>query len=52
MDKKSNKELAIETALEYTKSWNAAERTSSIKKDEFIDILNAIYSSIFLLDKD
>jgi hypothetical protein len=52
MDKKSNKELAIETALEYTKSWNAAERTAAIKTDEFIDILNAIYSAICLLDKD
>lgn len=52
MEQKSNKELAIETALEYTKSWNAAERTSAIKTDEFINILNKIYSAICSLDKD
>ena len=49
MDSKSNKELAIEAALEYTKSWNSAERTSPIKVQEFIDILNSIYDAIVAL---
>ena len=40
MDQKSNKELAIETALEYTKSWNAADRTAAINPDSFVEILN------------
>ena len=52
MEQKSNKELAIEATLEYTKSWNASSRTSPMKIDEFIDALNAIYSAICSLDKD
>lgn len=52
MDQKSNKELAIETALEYTKSWNAAEHTSAINPDGFVEVLNKIYSAICSLDEN
>ena len=51
MDQKSNKELAIETALEYTKSWNAADRTAAINPYSFVEILNKIYSAICSLDE-
>lgn len=51
MSNKSNKELAIETTLEYTKSWNSAEHTSPIKTQEFISILNSIYDAIVALDE-
>lgn len=50
MDSKSNKELAVEAALEYTKSWNSAERTTAMKTDDFIYALNAIYDAICKLD--
>lgn len=50
MESRSNKELAIETALEYTKSWNAAAHTTPIKSQEFINLLNSIYSAICALD--
>lgn len=52
MERKTNKELAIETTIEYTKSWNASDRTSPMKINEFIDALNAIYSAICSLDKN
>ena len=51
MNQKSNKELAIETALEYTKSWNAADRTAAINSDDFVEVLNKIYSAICSLDE-
>lgn len=51
MNSKSNKELAIETALEYTKSWNAADNTKPIKTNDFIDILNSVYDAICSLDE-
>ncbi len=52
MDQKSNKELAIETALEYTKSWNAADRTAAINPDGFVEVLNKIHSAICSLDEN
>ena len=52
MEQKSNKELAIETTLEYIKLWNIADHTCAITTDEFIDILNKIYSTICSFDKD
>lgn len=52
MDQKSNKELAIETALEYTKSWNAADRTAAINPNGFVEVLNQIYSAICSLDEN
>lgn len=52
MEQKSNKELAIETALEYVKSWNASDHTAKIKPDDFIDILGKMYSAICSLDKN
>ncbi len=51
MNPKTNKELALETAIEYTKSWNSADRTQAVKTNEFIDILNAVYDAICALDK-
>lgn len=46
MEHKTDKELAIEAALEYTKSWNSADRTQAMKTDDFINALNAIYQAI------
>ena len=51
MENKSNKELAIETALEYTKSWNSAERTQAMNTSDFIKVINAVYDAICSLDK-
>lgn len=50
MENKSNKELAIETALEFTKSWNSANSTQAIKSERFIEILNNVYDAIKALD--
>ncbi len=51
MENKSNKELAIETALEYTKSWNSANNTQAIKPDRFLEVLNDVYDAIKALDE-
>lgn len=51
MENKSNKELAIETALEYTKSWNSANNVQAIKPDRFLEILNDVYDAIKALDE-
>lgn len=51
MESKSNKELAIEAAIEYTKSWNSADHTHPLKPDEFVDIMNLIYDAICKLDE-
>lgn len=52
MESKSNKELALEAAIEYMKSWNAAPRNSSIKPDEFIELIKSLYNEICSLDKN
>ena len=49
MEKKSDKELAVEATIEYIKSWNAAERTSAARVDDFTDALQKIYSVIHSL---
>lgn len=51
MENKSNKELAIDAALEYTKSWNSAERTQPLKSTDFVNILSLIYDAICKLDE-
>lgn len=50
MENRSDKELAIETALEYVKSWNSAGNTQAIKPDRFLEILNDTYDAIKALD--
>lgn len=52
MEHKSNKELAIEAAIEFTKSWNSASSTVAMKTNDFIDALKAIYSAICSFDND
>lgn len=52
MDKKSNKELAIEATIEYVKSWNASPRTNAVKPDEFISTLKSVYTAICSLDEE
>lgn len=51
MESKSNKELAIEAALEYTKSWNSAGHTQPLKSNEFVNVMNLIYDAICKLDE-
>ncbi|HJC91628.1 MAG TPA: hypothetical protein H9695_11775 [Candidatus Mediterraneibacter excrementigallinarum] len=51
MDKKDNKELALEAAIEFTKSWNSASNTVAMKTTDFVDTLNLIYDAICKLDE-
>lgn len=50
MERKTDKELAVEATIEYIKSWNAAERTSAAKTEDFTNALKEIYSTIRALD--
>lgn len=50
MERKTDKELAVEAAIEYIKSWNAAERTSAATTEDFTNALKKIYSTIHSLD--
>lgn len=50
MERKTDKELAVEAAIEYIKSWNAAERTAAAKVEDFTHALEEIYSTIRNLD--
>lgn len=50
MERKTDKELAVEAAIEYIKSWNAAERTTAAKVEDFTHALREIYSTIHELD--
>lgn len=50
MEQKSNKELAIEATIEYTKSWNSAHNTNPMRTDDFVNCLTAIYKAICALD--
>lgn len=52
MEQKSNKELAVEVAIEYTKSWNSANNTSAMKTNDFVNALKLIYEAICSLDND
>ncbi len=52
MEHKSNKELAVEAAIEFTKSWNSADRTTAMRTNDFIDALKVIYSTICSFDND
>lgn len=52
MENKTNKELAVEATIEYTKSWNSASNTQPMKADQFIDLLKAVYSTLSDMDKD
>lgn len=51
MEHKTDKELAIDTALEYVKSWNSSTKTTPIQASEFVDILDTIYDAICKLDE-
>ena len=51
MDKKTNKELALEAAIEFTKSWNSANNTRAMQSKDFVDTLNLIYDAICKLDE-
>lgn len=52
MEHKSNKELAVEAAIEYVKSWNAKSNTQGAKPNEFIQTLKSIYFALDELDKE
>lgn len=52
MEHKSNKELAIEAAIEFTKSWNSAKNTVAMKADDFIATIQSVYSTLCSLDND
>lgn len=51
MEYKSNKELAIDVAIEFMKSWNSTSNTEVTKPNEFVDILNIFYDAICKLDE-
>lgn len=50
MEQKSNKELAIEATIEFTKSWNSAPNTTAMRANDFVNCLTAIYKAICALD--
>mgnify|MGYP007014511152 CR=1 FL=1 len=50
MERKTDKELAVEATIEYIKSWNAAAHTSAATSKDFVDALKEIYSTIRALD--
>lgn len=43
---KTDKELAVEAAIEYTKSWNACTTMSPMRAEQFLDMLKATYNTI------
>lgn len=43
---KTNKELTIEFAIEYIKSWNSADHTKAINTNQALDILKVTYDTI------
>lgn len=48
---KTSKELAVEAAVEYVKSWNASNSVAPIKPDEFVELLEKFYETITSFDK-
>lgn len=47
---KTDKELAIEAAIEFVKSWNASDRTQPINIEQFTNAIQSIYDTISSLD--
>ncbi len=47
---KLSKELAVEAAIEYAKSWNASATSSPMKPDEFVELIEKLYGTIVSLD--
>lgn len=45
------KELAVEAAVEYVKSWNASDSVAPMKFDEFIELIKKIYDTLTSFDK-
>lgn len=43
---KTDKELAVEAVIEYTKSWNACTTMSPMRAEQFLDMLKATYNTI------
>ena len=43
---KTDKELAVEAVIEYTKSWNACTTMSPMRDEQFLDMLKATYNTI------
>lgn len=52
MDHKSNKELAVEAAIEFVKSWNSADHTQAINSAHFVQLIETIYEKLNSLDKE
>lgn len=50
MAEKSNKELAVEVACEYVKSWNASGKFKLVDVKTFVDVINTLYDAISALD--
>ena len=48
---KTNKELAVEATIEYTKSWNASDSDVPMNPDEFVELLEKLYETITSFDK-
>lgn len=48
---KTTRELAVEAAVEYAKSWNASTTSSPMKSDEFVELLEKLYATIGSFDK-
>ena len=48
---KTNKELAVEATIEYTKSWNASDSVVPMNPDEFVALLEKLYETITSFDK-
>lgn len=46
MDRKNNKELALEATIEFTKTWNSASHTQAMKASDFIETLNLFYEAL------
>lgn len=51
MEHKNNKELAVEAAVEFVKSWNAKTTNVSAKVDEFIQTIKSVYIALEEIDQ-
>lgn len=46
MSTKTDKELAVEAAIEFTNSWNSTDSTVPLTTDEFNQLIKDLFSTI------
>ena len=47
---KSDKELTVEIVNNYVSSWNASGKGNLIKAGELVDLIKAVYETLYALD--